>query len=482
MATTKFSYTETNLNDMGFTGYKENIKISTGIIQPENSPLGKVAIKVNLSSNFQLERKSGIQVSTISINVGQEIILQPFLSTNYMPTNQDFIKAFMSRDPDNDYPWIGTSVSNVIISSFNTGGGLIQGQDLNKCTYPGDMSVTVIGADDGTIFEHITNNKIPISTEFVDKKMLPEFGLPFVLSTCPSANISTKEKPYYQTISTLAAYTQDVGVGLHLTTTGIIGPRFIGNPKTYKTNSQQGVFKGGGISFGEPLNVLGISKIYSLNGNMPLLGVISNQPDIEKHLSLQFNKSIICGGSIGNGYNISLSTTNLSVAGPNGSNIATSTLYWELHKGDIIGVCHIDPYDHDWSKGTFQLGTLVVGTSVRLSKITFMNELQSSLSDTPSKYPEYCNNVNCIGEPLVFSSTESREYAINITSKHVPWIADPFIQKASTPALYSILMRMEFVDLLDTKKINFKADSTSVKTIKLDGTSKTLPFTETIKY
>lgn len=122
MATTKFSYTETNLNDMGFTGYKENIKISTGIIQPKNSPLGKVAIKVNLSSNLQLERKSGIQVSTISINVGQEIILQPFLSTNYMPTNQDFIKAFMSRDPDNDYPWIGTSVSNVIISSFNTGG------------------------------------------------------------------------------------------------------------------------------------------------------------------------------------------------------------------------------------------------------------------------------------------------------------------------------------------------------------------------
>ena len=345
------------------------------------------------------------------------------------------------------------------------------------------MLVTLIGASTNTnTFESISNNKLPISSEEFESQVIPNLGLPFVLSTCVYLGLSTKTKPYYSTISTLCAYTRDLGVGLYLTTAPAIGPRFIGNTETFKTNPNQGAYKDGGISFGDPLNVLGISKVYSLNGNMPLLGVISNQPNIEKHVSLQFNKSVICGGSNPSGYTISLSTTQLSVAGPEGSNINNPELFWEYNKGDIIGVCHINPTNTDWQKGTFQLGTLVVGTSARLSKITFMNELQSSLSDTPSKYPTLCNNMPCIGEPLVFSSTESSEYSINITSKHVPWIADPFINNAPTPALYSILMRLEFVDLLDTKTINIKADSTSVNTIKLNGTAKTLPYTETIKY
>lgn len=345
------------------------------------------------------------------------------------------------------------------------------------------MLVTLIGASTNTnLFESISNNKIPILSDNFRDDIIPNLGLPFVLSTCVGAGLSTKTIPYYYTISTLCAYTRDLGVGLYLTTAPAIGPRFIGNTETFKTNPNQGAYKDGGISFGDPVNVLGISKIYNLNGNMPLLGVISNQPNIENHVSLQFNKSVICGGSNPSGYTISLSTTQLSVAGPEGSNIVNPELHWEYKKGDIIGVCHINPTNTDWQKGTFQLGTLVVGTSARLSKITFMNELQSSLSDTPSKYPTLCNNMPCIGEPLVFSSTESSEYAINITSKHVPWIADPFINKAPTPALYSILMRLEFVDLLDTKTISIKADSTSVNTIKLNGTAKTLPYTETIKY
>lgn len=473
-----FSYTTTNLETMSFNGYKESFKISTGdLVQPKNSPLGKLALQINLSSSQSIPRKEGVQVSTATINVGQEIILQPFLSTNYMPVYDKYL--------DNSFTTCQYDISNIQVSSLNTGGGLIQDTlaRINKCTYPGQMSVTLIGTSTNTnLFKKLSNNKIPISTDQFYSQIIPNLGLPFVLSTCADAGLSTKTNPYYYTISTLCAYTRDLGVGLCLTTAPAIGPRFIGNTETFKTNPNQGAFKDEGISFGDPLNVLGISKVYSLNGNMPLLGVISNQPNIENHVSLQFNKSVICGGSNPSGYTISLSTTQLSVAGPNGNNIDNPELYWAYQKGDIIGVCHINPTNTDWQKGTFQLGTLVVGTSARLSKITFMNELQSSLSDTPSKYPTLCNNMPCIGEPLVFSSTESREYAISITSKHVPWIADPFINKAPTPALYSILMRLEFVDLLDTKTINIKADSTSVNTIKLNGTAKTLPYIETIKY
>lgn len=472
-----FNYTTTNLETMNFNGYKESFKISTGdLVQPKNSPLGKLALQINLSSSQAIPRKEGVQVSTATINVGQEIILQPFLSTNYMPVNDKYINSFNNGQYD---------IPNIQVTTLNTGGGLIQDTlaRINKCTYPGPMSVTVLGASTNTdLFKSLSNNKIPISSDQFQSYIIPNLGLPFVLSTCADAGLSTETKPYYQTISTLCAYTRDLGVGLYLTTAPAIGPRFIGNTETFKTNPNQGAFKDEGISFGDPLNVLGISKVYSLNGNMPLLGVISNQPNIENHVSLQFNKSVICGGSNSNGYTISLSTTQLSVAGPEGSNMINPELHWAYKKGDIIGVCHINPTNTDWQKGTFQLGTLVVGTSARLSKITFMNELQSSLSDTPSKYPTLCNNMPCIGEPLVFSSTESSEYAINITSKHVPWIADPFINKAPTPALYSILMRLEFVDLLDTKTISVKADSTSVKTIKLNGTAKTLPYTETIKY
>lgn len=472
-----FSYTATNLETMSFNGYKESFKISTGdLIQPKNSPLGKLALQINLSSSQSIPRKEGIQVSTATINVGQEIILQPFLSTNYMPVNDKYIYSFINCQ---------YGIPNIQMSTLDTGGGLIQDTltKINKCTYPGQMSVALIGASTNTnLFKRISNNKIPMSSDQFQSQLVPNLGLPFVLSTCADAGLSTNTKPYYQTISTLCAYTRDSGVGLYLTTAPAIGPRFIGNTETFKTNPNQGAFKDGGISFGDPLNVLGISKVYSLNGNMPLLGVISNQPNIENHVSLQFNKDIICGGSNSSGYTISLSTFQLSVVGPEGSNITNPELHWAYKKGDIIGVCHINPTNTDWQKGTFQLGTLVVGTSARLSKITFMNELQSSLSDTPSKYPTLCNNMPCIGEPLVFSSTESSEYTINITSKHVPWIADPFINKAPTPALYSILMRLEFVDLLDTKTISIKADSTSVNTIKLNGTAKTLPYTETIKY
>lgn len=472
-----FSYTTTNLETMYFNGYKESFKISTGdLIQPKSSPLGKFALQINLSSSQSIPRKEGVQVSTATINVGQEIILQPFLSTNYMPVTDKYMKGFNQCQ---------YGIPNIQVSSWATEGGLIQDTltKINKCTYPGPMFVTLIGASTNTnLFKSISNNKIRISSEESKSQVIPSLGLPFVLSTCADAGLSTKTKPYYQTISTLCAYTRDSGVGLYLTTAPAIGPRFIGNTETFKTNPNQGAFKDEGISFGDPLNVLGISKVYSLNGNMPLLGVISNQPNIENHVSLQFNKDIICGGSNPDGYTISLSTTQLSVVGPEGSNITNPELHWAYNKGDIIGVCHINPTNTDWQKGTFQLGTLVVGTSARLSKITFMNELQSSLSDTPSKYPTLCNNMPCIGEPLVFSSTESSEYTINITSKHVPWIADPFINKAPTPALYSILMRLEFVDLLDTKTISIKADSTSVNTIKLNGTAKTLPYTETIKY
>lgn len=472
-----FNYTTTNLETMSFNGYKESFKISTGdLIQPKNSPLGKLALQINLSSSQAIPRKEGVQVSTATINVGQEIILQPFLSTNYMPVKDKYINSFINCQ---------YNIPNISMSILDTGGGLIQDTltKINKCTYPKQMSVALIGASTNTnLFKSISNNKLPMSSDQFQRNIIPNLGLPFVLSTCAQAGLSTKTKPYYQTISTLCAYTRDLGVGLCLTTAPEIGPRFIGNTETFKTNPNQGAYKDEGISFGDPLNVLGISKVYSLNGNMPLLGVISNQPNIENHVSLQFNKSVICGGSNSSGYTISLSTTQLSVAGPEGSNINNPELHWTYNKGDIIGVCHINPTNTNWQKGTFQLGTLVVGTSARLSKITFMNELQSSLSDTPSKYPTLCNNMPCIGEPLVFPSTESSEYAINITSKHVPWIADPFINNAPTPALYSILMRLEFVDLLDTKTINIKADSTSVKTIKLNGTSKTLPYKETIKY
>ena len=472
-----FNYTATNLETMSFNGYKESFKISTGdLVQPKNSPLGKLALQINFSSGQAIPRKEGVQVSTATINVGQEIILQPFLSTNYMPVNEHYIDSFTNCK---------YNISNIQVSSLYTEGGLIQDTltKINKCTYPGSIPVTIIGASTNTnLFKSISNNKIPMLSDQFREDIIPNLGLPFVLSACASAGIPTETKPYYQTISTLCACTRDLGVGLYLTTAPAIGPRFIGNTETFKTNPNQGAYKDGGISFGDPLNVLGISKVYSLNGNMPLLGVISNQPDIENHVSLQFNKSVICGGSNSNGYTISLSTTQLSVAGPEGSNINNPELFWAYKKGDIIGVCHINPTNTDWQNGTFQLGTLVVGTSARLSKITFMNELQSSLSDTPSKYPTLCNNMPCIGEPLVFSSTESSEYAINITSKHVPWIADPFINKAPTPALYSILMRLEFVDLLDTKTLSIKADSTSVNTIKLNGTAKTLPYTETIKY
>lgn len=473
-----FSYTATNLETMSFNGYKESFKISTGdLIQPKNSPLGKLALQINLSSSQSIPRKEGVQVSTATINVGQEIILQPFLSTNYMPVYERYL--------GNSFNYCQYDIPNIQVSSWDTGAGLIHDTltKINKCTYPGSMSVTLIGASTNTnLFKSLSNNKIRISSEQFKNQVIPNLGLPFVLSTCPYVGLSTKTKPYYQTISTLCAYTRDLDVGLYLTTAPAIGPRFIGNTETFKTNPNQGAYKDGGISFGDPLNVLGISKVYSLNGNMPLLGVISNQPNIENYISLKFNKSVICGGSNSDGYTISLSTTQLSVAGPEGSNIVNPELTWAYKKGDIIGVCHINPTNTDWQKGTFQLGTLVVGTSARLSKITFMNELQSSLSDTPSKYPTLCNNMPCIGEPLVFSSTESSEYSINITSKHVPWIADPFINNAPTPALYSILMRLEFVDLLDTKTISIKADSTSVNTIKLNGTAKTLPYTETIKY
>lgn len=473
-----FSYTTTNLETMSFNGYKESFKISTGnLIQPKNSPLGKLALQINLSSSQSIPRKEGVQVSTATINVGQEIILQPFLSTNYMPVNDRYM--------DNSFGICSYDIPNIWVSSLNTGDGLIQDTltKINKCTYPGPMSVTLIGnPTDNNLFKKISNNKLPISSYQFQNLIIPNLGLPFVLSTCAYAGLSTKTKPYYQTISTLCAYTRDLGVGLYLTTAPAIGPRFIGNTETFKTNPNQGAFKDEGISFGDPLNVLGISKVYSLNGNMPLLGVISNQPDIENYISLQFNEFVICGGNNPSGYTISLSTTQLSVAGPEGSNIVNPELSWEVHRGDIIGVCHINPTNTDWQEGTFYLGTLVIGTSARLSKITFMNELQSSLSDTPSKYPTLCNNMPCIGEPLVFSSTESNAYTINITSKHVPWIADPFINKAPTPALYSILMRLEFVDLVETKTINIKADSTSVNTIKLNGTAKTLPYTEIIKY
>ncbi len=473
-----FNYTTTNLETMSFNGYKGSFKISTGnLAQPINSPLGKLAIQINLSTSKPIPRKEGVQVFPATINVGQEIILQPFLSTNYMPVSERYM--------DNSFSGCQYDIPNIQVSSLKTGGGLIHDPltKINKCTYPEQMCVTLIGASThANTFKSIFNNKLLISPDQFQNMIIPHLCLPFVLSTCAIAGLSTKTKPYYQTISTLCAYTRDSGVGLYLTTAPAIGPRFIGNTETFKTNPYQGAYKDGGISFGDPLNVLGISKVYSLNGNMPLLGVISNQPNIENHVSLQFNKFVICGGSDPNGHIISLSTTQLSVAGPEGSNIDNPRLNWAYKKGDIIGVCHINPTDTDWQKGTFYLGTLVVGTSARLSKITFMNELQSSLSDTPSKYPTLCNNMPCIGEPLVFTSNESNEYSIHITSKHVPWIADPFINHAPTPALYSILMRLEFVDLLETKTINVKADSTSVKTIKINGTAKTLPYKETIKY
>lgn len=472
-----FSYTTTNLETMNFNGYKESFKISTGdLIQPKNSPLGKLALQINLSSSLVIPRLEGAQLSTAIIDVGQEIILQPFLSTNYMPVKEDYMNSFSCCYYD---------IPNITVSSLVTGGGLIQDtlNRINKCTYHEQMHIALIGAStNNNLFKSIPNNKLPISSDQFSRFVIPNLGLPFVLSTCAQAGLSTKTKPYYQTISTLCAYTQDLGVGLYFTTAPAIGPRFIGNTETFKTNHNQGAYKDGGISFGDPLNILGISKVYSLNGNMPLLGVISNQPNIENHVSLQFSNDVICGGNNPNGYTISLSTTQLNVAGPQGNNIDNPELFWEYKKGDIIGVCHINPTNADWYKGTFQLGTLIVGTSARLSKITFMNELQSSLSDTPSKYPTLCNDMPCIGEPLVFSPTESSAYTIKITSKHVPWIADPFITNASTPALYSILMRLEFDDLMESKTINIKADSTSANTIKLNGTAKTLPYTETIKY
>ena len=99
------------------------------------------------------------------------------------------------------------------------------------------MLVTLIGASTNTnTFESISNNKLPISSEEFESQVIPNLGLPFVLSTCVYLGLSTKTKPYYSTISTLCAYTRDLGVGLYLTTAPAIGPRFIGNTETFKTN------------------------------------------------------------------------------------------------------------------------------------------------------------------------------------------------------------------------------------------------------
>ena len=111
-----FSYTTTDLETMSFNGYKESFKISTGdLIQPKNSPLGKLALQINLSSSQAIPRKEGVQVSTDTINVGQEIILQPFLSTNYMPVFDRYL--------DNSFTTCQYDIPNIQVSSLNTGGG-----------------------------------------------------------------------------------------------------------------------------------------------------------------------------------------------------------------------------------------------------------------------------------------------------------------------------------------------------------------------
>ena len=115
-----FSYTTTDLETMSFNGYKESFKISTGdLIQPKNSPLGKLALQINLSSSQAIPRKEGVQVSTDTINVGQEIILQPFLSTNYMPVFDRYL--------DNSFTACQYDIPNIQVSSLNTGGGVNTG-------------------------------------------------------------------------------------------------------------------------------------------------------------------------------------------------------------------------------------------------------------------------------------------------------------------------------------------------------------------
>lgn len=139
-----FSYTTTNLETMSFNGYKESFKISTGdLIQPKSSPLGKLALQINLSSSQSIPRKEGVQVSTATINVGQEIILQPFLSTNYMPVTDKYMKGFNQCQ---------YGIPNIQVSSWATEGGLIQDTltKINKCTYHGPMFVTLIGASTNT--------------------------------------------------------------------------------------------------------------------------------------------------------------------------------------------------------------------------------------------------------------------------------------------------------------------------------------------